>query len=811
MSVIPNDIDGSGLFDKCCGEAAMEQGLVYYPVRHHSPACSWHFIRLAEQFRPDCILIEGPFDGSFLIPYLGCEGVTPPVCIYAGYNDRVGAVGEAQERYRAYYPFLSYSPEYAAVKYAVRENIPAQFIDMPYALQLAQFPGNENIHDFSDSETAEYYRRTAEKSGCRCFSEFWESAFETNLQKDSWEFIRSVFLLGLYMRELSAPNEESRYRECYMREKIVRARKEYKRIVVVTGAYHVKGLAEEREKFKFKSYITKDSELYLMPYTFAETDSRSGYGAGIPFPAFYSDVWKRMETGESEPYTASVLDFIVKTARFARDKQPISLPDETQGFYMARELAILRGRCQPGAYELIDGVRSAFVKGSINTTAAFELDYLYRRMTGLGAGEINITPQSGEEERIITPPCVLDFRVQCKKFRINTGTIAVQNVTLDVVKNKNHYDKSCFLHRMLFLDTGMCKLESGPDHVTGKDQNLVREHWRVRCGTSVQTRLIDLSVYGDTVEAVCREVIRISFGKIQSAEEVGKFLLSTYMTGFSTQINSYLTDAADKLRDDSDFISQNRFMTYSDKLLNLQRLTFGECSSDILGLLEISFAAAVNKIQDISGSSGSSVDETSAALRAMYARCTDFPEQCEAGLFMEEIKKAVLTGSPSPQLYGVMLALLTKAGEMNEEEYCDIISGYMLSADSGCAAEFLYGIILTGRDVLFTGEKVLPCIDMAVSRMSEEEFMTALPKLRRAFTSFLPAETARIAERISVIYGISRDILSGSAAFTADDVIAAESADRRAALIMDKWGLGIAFPDRENMLAGSPEDGDEYA
>lgn len=98
MSVIPNDIDGSGLFDKCCGEAAMEQGLVYYPVRHHSPACSWHFIRLAEQFRPDCILIEGPFDGSFLIPYLGCEGVTPPVCIYAGYNDRVGAVGEAQER-----------------------------------------------------------------------------------------------------------------------------------------------------------------------------------------------------------------------------------------------------------------------------------------------------------------------------------------------------------------------------------------------------------------------------------------------------------------------------------------------------------------------------------------------------------------------------------------------------------------------------------------------------------------------------------------------------------------------------------------
>lgn len=781
------------LFDKCCGDRAEEQGLVYYPVRHHSPACALHFKRLAERFRPDCILIEGPFDGSFLIPYLGCEGVVPPVCIYVGYNDRVGAVGEAGERYRAYYPFLKFSPEYAAVKYAVSENIPAQFIDMPYAMQLAQFPDRENTRDHSDSETAEYYRRTAEKSGCRSFSEFWESSFETNLEADNREFIRSVFLLGIYMRELSAPDEESRCRECFMRDRIARARKEFKRIIVVTGAYHVKGLAEENEKFKFKSYIAKDSELYLMPYTFAETDSSSGYGAGIPFPAFYTEVWKRMEAGESEPYTASVLDFIVKTARYARDKQPVSLPDETQGYYMARELAILRGRCQPGAFELIDAVRSAFVKGSINTTAVFELDYLYRRMTGLGAGEINITPQSGEEERIITPPCVLDFRAQCKKFRINYGTIAVQSITLDVVKNKNHYDKSCFLHRMLFLDTGFCKLESGPDHVTGKDKNLVREQWKVRCGTSVQTRLIDLSVYGETVEAVCREIIRISFGKIQSAEEMGKFLLSTYMTGFSTQISGYLTDAADKLRDDSDFISQSRFMSYADRLLNLQKLTYGEYDDDMLRLMEISYGAAVNKIGDISVSNGGNADEAAEGLRAMYARCTDLPDQCPREVLMGELKAAALGGSPSPQLYGVMLSLLAKSGDIPENEYCDIISGYMLSADSGSAAEFLYGIILTGRDILFTSEKVIPCIDNAVSRMNEEEFMAALPKLRCAFTTFLPAETARIAEQVSVIHGINRDKLAGSAAFTRGDIIAARRADENAALIMEKWGLCTEF------------------
>lgn len=782
------------LFNKCCGDTAEANGLIYYPVRHHSPACARHLQQLAERFRPDCILIEGPSDGSFLIPYLGSEDVIPPVCIYSSYSDRVGTVGAPGEKYRAYYPFLRYSPEYAAVKYAVSEQIAAQFIDMPYALLLSHVPGDVTVRDGSGRETAEYYRRTAKKSGCRSFSEFWESAFETNLQTDNREFIRSVFLLGMYMRELSAPDEACKYRECYMRTRIAKAKQEFKRIIVVTGAYHVRGLFEDKDTFRLRNYIAKDSELYLMPYTFAETDSRSGYGAGIPFPAFYSDVWKRMEAGDAEPYAATVLDYIVKTARYARDKQPISLPDEAQSYYMARELAKLRGRCQPGAFELIDGVRSAFVKGSIHTTAAFELDYLYRRMTGLGAGKINITPQNGEEERIIIPPCVLDFRAQCRKFRINIGTIAEQDTTLDVVKNKNHYDKSCFLHRMAYLGTGFCKMDSGPDYVTGKDQNLVREHWRIRNSTSVQTRLIDLSVYGDTVENLCREVIRISFGKIQSADEVGKFLLSTYRTGFSTQISGYLTDAACKIRDDSDFISQSRFMAYSDRLLHLQKLTFGKYDEDLLALLKLSYAAAVNKIEDAAVVTGERVNETALGLRAMFARCTDFPVQCPQEWLMHEVRKSSASRSCTPQIYGVMTALLAKTGAISEAEYGDIISGYMLSAESGNAAEFLYGILLTGRDILFTGDNVLTAADGAIARMTDEEFMAALPKLRRAFTSFLPAETARIARQVSELHGIRRGRLTGSTAFTAADLIAAGNADKAASAIMRAWGLDTFDP-----------------
>lgn len=34
--------------------------LLYFPVRHHSPACAFHLQKAIAAYQPDCILIEGP-------------------------------------------------------------------------------------------------------------------------------------------------------------------------------------------------------------------------------------------------------------------------------------------------------------------------------------------------------------------------------------------------------------------------------------------------------------------------------------------------------------------------------------------------------------------------------------------------------------------------------------------------------------------------------------------------------------------------------------------------------------------------------
>ena len=40
--------------------------MVYFPVRHHSPACAWHVRKLIQQIRPQALLVEGPRDATRL-------------------------------------------------------------------------------------------------------------------------------------------------------------------------------------------------------------------------------------------------------------------------------------------------------------------------------------------------------------------------------------------------------------------------------------------------------------------------------------------------------------------------------------------------------------------------------------------------------------------------------------------------------------------------------------------------------------------------------------------------------------------------
>ena len=56
------------------------------------------------------------------------EETKAPFCVYSSYDSDI--------KYRSYYPFLDYSPEFVAIKEAVKRNINCEFIDMPFASMI---------------------------------------------------------------------------------------------------------------------------------------------------------------------------------------------------------------------------------------------------------------------------------------------------------------------------------------------------------------------------------------------------------------------------------------------------------------------------------------------------------------------------------------------------------------------------------------------------------------------------------------------------------------------------------------------------
>lgn len=64
------------------------QPFLLFPVRHHSPVCSWQLIRAIKEYQPDVILIEGPENANDMIGVLTDERTKLPAAFYYYYKDK---------------------------------------------------------------------------------------------------------------------------------------------------------------------------------------------------------------------------------------------------------------------------------------------------------------------------------------------------------------------------------------------------------------------------------------------------------------------------------------------------------------------------------------------------------------------------------------------------------------------------------------------------------------------------------------------------------------------------------------------------
>jgi hypothetical protein len=811
--------------------------LIFFPVRHHSPACALHLEKTIESYQPDCILIEGPADADHLIPVIAHPESVPPFAIYCGFDDKNGLAGVADGKYRAYYPFLRYSPELRAIVRAAQLGIRASFIDIPYAARLVSLKSarTEVYTRYKYNEDAEYEVNTytsmlAQNAGYRSYAEFWEAFYELRAAStETKDFVRNLFHLSFYMRDAACdmryatcdmrqdqrlcrtshiaqshianqrkPEDdedrlENSLREAYMAEQIAPALKSHRRVLVVCGAYHTLGILANlaNPPAPVGKAAVPSASAYLMPYTFAEMDGRKGYAAGMPFPAYYEEIWADLSLAKrnsTETFADVARNFIVKAARFVRKTNPVSLPDEINALAMASSLASLRGKLAPGVYELIDGVQAAFVKGDINRSPAAELDYLFRIMSGLGAGKVAAQEQM--------PPIVLDFRERCREYRVKTDTVIAQECTLDILKNPAHYRKSRFFHQMSYLETGFCHRLSGPDYVTGESKNLVREMWQFKFSSKIEAALIDQSVFGASLAEAAGTLASRQLKDSMSAAQLGKLLIGAEVMGLEGFYERYETEIDDILNREGLFCNAVACLGCLRYLKKLQVLLRGQEDSWLTPLLVRAYRQGVALMDE--GRKARAEDERKAcgALRSLFNISVESSALSglsteDIRLFASRVEAIVNEGFCNSRFYGSLLAIHEKQGRIDTVELGARVKARLESSMNSAedAASFIAGVFLIGRDVLFGGFEILEALDKVVGAMDDESFLAALPNFRHAFTSFLPSETGRIGGMVAQLYGLSGETIRVAEQVSSDQLALGMRLDRKAATALDVWAL----------------------
>ena len=781
--------------------------VLYYPVRHHSPACAWHLEQAMERYRPELVLVEGPENANDLIPILASPETRAPVALYYAYRDDANLLQTAEpsedamppENHACYYPFLDQSPELAALRMAERLGIPARFMDLPYGEILAATQSGAGLRKeaaaasyANDSVLApeQLWKRVCEKTGTRNFEEFWERYYESRgFSLSTEEFVRQINAWCLLARE-NTPRWELEAdgclaREAHMAQRIREAGQSYGKILVVAGGFHLWGLLHPEEGPKERPRIPEDSQsVYPVRYSEPAADALSGYASGMPAPAFYRKLWKRLHDPGTDGATAwdsVVLDTIVRCGRRLRAKgETISAYDEQCALQQARGLATLRNKVAPGLYELQDGVLSAFVKGEANLAGCEPLRLLREINTGNQVGSLCRSD--------LVPPLVQDFARQCKKYRLRQDSADRQEVTLEIFSKARHRAESRFLHQSVFLECNYARRDKGPDLLRGTGRNLIREHWICQWSAGVEAALVEHAVWGSTVAEASAQLLRRRLGEAARAVDGAQLLVQGFLMGLGDTADAMAHRLEELLLTDGDFSSLCKACGAINALDAWQE-QYGERGSyDYPALLRRCFARILQMLPSMSTVDDRGVEAIQENCQLLYEVTARPPFADLRAVLLGALEELIDQEPIHPALHGAALGLLYGGAPEKKDLAVQTAAGYLRGTHDQKlrAAAFLQGLFRTARDLLLVDDVQLASIDALLCELEDEEFLTLLPQLRLAFSYFTPTETNRLGRQAAALHG-AEQLKAGSIVVSPADYTCWEAIDAWAAQCLEQW------------------------
>ncbi|MFI7599466.1 DUF5682 family protein [Actinoplanes sp. NPDC049681] len=750
-----------------------------YGIRHHGPGSARAVVQELDRQRPTLLLVEGPPEADDLVRWVADPGLEPPVALLGYATD--------DPRRSAFWPFAVFSPEWQAIRWAVRNDVPVRFFDLPYAYRLtdsrrpvkadeaapgdasppgeaepgaagpggaepgAEPPAGSTPADppvagphpgttDPDPDDAGRQKRVrpvdpigelARAAGYDDPERWWEDVVE-HRGMPAFEAIAEAMAA---IRETSPEDPDDLVREAYMRTVLREVRRTHDNIAVVCGAWHVPALSRKvtakEDAALLKGRKKAKVAFTWVPWTYGRLASWSGYGAGVRSPGWYHHLFTA--GGDVVPR------WLVDAAGVLRaEGVPTSSAHVIEATRLAEALAALRGRPLAGLAEVTEAAEAVMCDGE-----PLRVELIGRRLV---VGE----RLGGVPDEMPAVPLARDLAAQQRAVRLKPEALE-RVLELDLRRDIDRA-RSRLLHRMRAIGVPW-----GEPETARRGTGTFREQWRLRWLPDFAVQLVEGSMYGTTVVAAATTKVTdaareaATLGDVTALVEV--CLLAELGDAFPPVLAALDTRAAL----DSDI---GHLMAAIPALA--RTLRYGDVrQTDVSGLATLTASLLTRVCAGLPAAVGSLSDEAARELRGYV----DGVHQAIGLLDDEELRDRWLGTLDSvarrPGLHGLLAGRLTRllldAGRLDGAE---VRRRLRLPLTVGTApahgAAWVEGFLAGGGLLLVHDDALLELIDEWLADIPAEAFGDVLPLLRRTFGAFATGERRAIGERVAGGPGVAR-------------------------------------------------------
>lgn len=770
-----------------------------FGVRHHGPGCARALRAALEELRPDLLLVEGPPDADGALAFVPRDEMKPPVALLLYVPD--------QPHRAVFYPFTTFSPEWQALQYAAAHAIPARFMDLPQAIQLAREPHEapdtegdtptddgaapqsdtdsqaspapanpSTLHNTSAPSapstvpTAPSLERQdpigmlAEAAGYSDHELWWEQQIEQ--RRDASGLFDAIFeAMSVLRADLTPKDAEEAQREAHMRQAIRAAVREgFQHIAVVCGAWHAPALAPAAGDDAAPSAAsTPDSP-------FPPTEAGPGVGSGrqglrsaaqaVKADATLLSGLKKVKVEATWiPWTNSRLSY--RSGYGAGITSPgwyahlWAAPDRVTIHWAARAAQLMRDEgLDASSASVIETVRLAEALAAMRDLPMPGIAELHEAIqTVLCHGEaapmqlIRDKLEIGEAMGEVppeTPAVPLQRDLEARARRLRLDrTPDIKKYDLDL-RNDTDRARSRLLHQLRLLNVEWGK----PEHGSGA-KGTFHELWRLKWEPEFAVALIEANVWGNTVETAAAAKARDTAAHAEMLPPLTELLNAVMLAGLDGAVEYLLGCIAARAAVSADV---RHLMDALPPLARVVRYgdVRGTRAERVVPVIDGLFARA---LVGLPGACASLDDDAAAAMIGSIDNVQETVgllnrDDQRAG-WIETLRGLVARDGVHGLVRGRCARLLLEMRALDGDELRRL-AGLALSpavaADQ--AAAWVEGVLRGSGLALLQQDGLWLALDAWLADLAPDTFVSLLPLLRRAFSGFHPPERRAMGEKV---------------------------------------------------------------